>query len=191
MTITVLGCHWLLLTTISGKIRVQQNLIDTHAMTELPPNPGELLREVARLYTRAQRAAAECCGTTNTQCHILTELGRSGPIPLSELGARLLLEKSWISRAVESLVRDGFATKEPNPADARSWLVTLTAAGQQRVTALNATLNGHADGLLTPLGKREREDVARSLQRLRDLLLNDSRPACSPSRTDTKGSSCQ
>jgi len=160
-------------------------------MTELPANPGELLREVARLYTRAQRAAAECCGTTNTQCHILTELSRSGPIPLSELGARLLLEKSWISRAVESLVRDGFATKEPNPTDARSWLVTLTQAGHERVAALNATLNGHAEGLLSPLGKREREDISRSLQRLRQLLLDDSRPACTASRTDKTESSCR
>ena len=139
-------------------------------MTDLPPNPGELLREVARLYVRAQRAAAECSGTSNTQCHILTELGRSGAMPLSELGARLLLEKSWISRAVESLVREGFVNKQPNPADARSWLVTLTASGEQRVAALNATLNGHANALLADLGKREQQEIARGLQRLHRAL---------------------
>ena len=35
-----------------------------------------LLREVARLYTRAQRIVADCSQTSNTQCHLLTELGR-------------------------------------------------------------------------------------------------------------------
>lgn len=79
---------------------------------------GELLREVARLYTRAQRVVADCCQTTSTQCHILTELGRSGPIPMSELGTRLLLEKSWISRAVETLVTLELVAKQPNPAPA-------------------------------------------------------------------------
>ena len=99
-----------------------------------------LLREVARLYTRAQRIVADCSQTSNTQCHLLTELGRSGPLTLSELGTRVRLEKSWISRAVETLVARGLVTKEPNPADARSWLVTLTAEGTRAVDDLNAAL---------------------------------------------------
>lgn len=48
--------------------------------------PGELLREVARLYTRAQRVVVECCHTRTTQGHPLVELGRSGPVPLAEIG---------------------------------------------------------------------------------------------------------
>ena len=59
---------------------------------------GGLLREVARLYTRAQRVVADCCRTTHTQGLLLTDLGRSGPLPLSELGTRVSLEKSWVSR---------------------------------------------------------------------------------------------
>ncbi len=57
-------------------------------------NSGSLPREVARMYTRAQRVVADCCRTANTQCHLLTELGCSGPLPLSELGTRVSLEKS-------------------------------------------------------------------------------------------------
>ncbi len=58
-------------------------------MNTLPDQSSALLREVARLYTRAQRVVADCCRTTNTQCHLLTELARSGPLPLSELGTRM------------------------------------------------------------------------------------------------------
>ena len=46
-------------------------------MTTDPEISGSLLREVTRLYARAQRTAADCCGTTPTQCQVITELGRA------------------------------------------------------------------------------------------------------------------
>ena len=160
-------------------------------MTPPSGTAGELLREVARLYTRAQRVVADCCNTTSTQCHILTELGRTGPMPPSELGARLLLEKSWISRAVDGLVERGLVTREPNPADARSWLVTLTAAGQQRVRELNATLDAHAEQLLASLTDRDRTQVNRALLTLLRVLRNDTPANCCLPTPERKGSPCR
>ena len=150
---------------------------------------GSLLREVARLYTRAQRVVADCCGTSNTQCILLTELGRSGPLPLSELGQRLSLEKSWISRAVDGLVERGWATKEPNPQDARSWLVTLTDDGGDRVRELNQTLDTHAEQLLGALSERDRKAVETSLLLLLKALREDGAATCclpAPERKELK-----
>lgn len=139
---------------------------------------GSLLREVARLYTRAQRVVADCCKTTNTQCHLLGELGRAGPLPLSELGSRVMLEKSWVSRAVETMAERGLVTKEPNPADARSWLVTLTANGERTVAALDRTLDEHAEKLLETLNERERAAVENSLLLLMKALREDAAAMC-------------
>ncbi|GAA0753146.1 MarR family transcriptional regulator [Ideonella azotifigens] len=136
-------------------------------------NHGGLLREVARMYTRAQRVVADCCRTTSTQCHLLTELGRTGPLPLAELGTRVSLEKSWVSRAVEAMARRGLVTKEPNPSDARSWLVTLTAEGKRTVLELNQTLDAHAAQLLSSLSERDRRQVERSLLLLMKALRAD------------------
>lgn len=148
-------------------------------MPTTPHASGELLREVARLYTRAQRVVADCCGgTSSTQCHILTELGRSGAQPLNELGQRLLLEKSWTSRAVDGLVEAGLVSKQDNPADARSWIVALTPAGTRRVRDLNRTLDGHADELLDSLTERERESVNKSLLLLLKVLRADRSATC-------------
>lgn len=160
-------------------------------MTDSASTAGELLREVARLYTRAQRVVADCCNTTNTQCHILTELGRAGTMPMGELGTRLLLEKSWISRAVDSLVERGLVAKEPNPDDARSWLVALTKAGKDRVKTLNATLDGHATQLLASLGERDRKEVDRALLLLLQVLREDSSANCCMPVSDRKESSCR
>jgi DNA-binding MarR family transcriptional regulator len=150
---------------------------------------GGLLREVARLYTRAQRVVADCCRTTNTQCHLLTELGRSGPLSLVDLGARVCLEKSWVSRAVDAMVLRGLVTKEPNPQDARSWLVTLTAEGGRTVAELNRTLDEHADQLLGALGERERAGVEQSLLLLMKALREDTAAnCCLPSPAEAKES---
>ena len=44
----------------------------------MPDNAhGSLLREVTRLYVRAQRTAADCCGTSPTQCQVITELAKA------------------------------------------------------------------------------------------------------------------
>lgn len=139
---------------------------------------GPLLREVARLYTRAQRVVADCCRTTSTQCHLLTELGRSGPLPLSELGMRVSLEKSWVSRAVEAMAARGLVIKAPNPSDARSWLVTLTADGERTVRELNQTLDDHAQQLLASLSERERAAVETSLLTLLKALRADPAATC-------------
>jgi DNA-binding MarR family transcriptional regulator len=152
-------------------------------------NSGSLLREVARMYTRAQRVVADCCRTTNTQCHLLTELGRSGPLPLSELGTRVSLEKSWVSRAVEAMVARGLVTKEPNPSDARSRLVTLTADGVRTVNELNQTLDDHATQLLGSLSERDRATVEKSLLLLMQALRKDTAANCClspPESKDTK-----
>ena len=152
---------------------------------------GELLREVARLYTRAQRVVADCCSTSPTQCHILTELGRSGPQTMTELGQRLLLEKSWMSRAVDGLVMAGLVNKKDNPDDARSWIVALTTAGQRRVRDLNSTLDEHADQLLVSLSDREHESIDKSLLLLLKVLRADKSATCCLPAPERKETSCR
>lgn len=142
------------------------------------PTYGNVLREVARIYTRGQRTVADCNGTTPTHCHLLTELQRSGPLPLSELGTRVSLEKSWVSRAVENMVQRGLVNKEPNPTDARSWLVTLTAEGERKVRELNGILDTHAAQMLGRLCERDRATVEKSLQILLSALQHDTTMPC-------------
>lgn len=158
-------------------------------MNPSPSPAGSLLREVTRLYSRAQRVVADCCRTTSTQCHLLTELQRSGPLPLSELGTRTSLEKSWVSRAVDAMVERGLVTKQPNPDDARSWLVTLSAEGERTVAELNHTLDEHAGQLLASLNERERAAVEHSLLLLLKALREDVAATCclpTPERKEAK-----
>jgi DNA-binding MarR family transcriptional regulator len=131
---------------------------------------GALLRDVARLHVRAQREQVTCCGTTLAQCHILTELGRAGPLPLTALGRRLGLHKSWISRGVSSLAADGLLERGGVNGDGRVVVLSLTREGKRRVEALNKTLNRHAAEVLGRIEPRARAQVHRALALVRAAL---------------------
>lgn len=132
---------------------------------------GTLLREVARLHAHAQREQVACCnGTTSTQCLILTEVGRHGPLTLAALGRRLSLDKGWLSRAVETLVQEGLLTKEGGNTDRRTIRIALSPAGETRYQQLNETLNAHAEQVMARVPPAEREQVAHALVLLHQAL---------------------
>src|SRR5436305_10376966 len=119
---------------------------------------GTLLREVARIHVHVQREKVECChGTTSTQCLILTEVGRNGPMTLAELGRRLSLDKGWLSRAVETLVQEGLLTKELGADDRRTIRIAFSPEGETRYQQLNETLNAQAERVMSRLPIAERE----------------------------------
>ena len=113
------------------------------------PTAGVLLREVARLHVHSQREQVACCnGTTSTQCLILTEVARFGPMTLADLGRRTSLDKGWLSRAVETLVQQGLLTKALGDADRRTIRIALSPAGETRYMQLNETLDAHAQRVM-------------------------------------------
>jgi DNA-binding MarR family transcriptional regulator len=126
---------------------------------------GALLREVARFHTHLQRTNVACCdGTTVIQCMVLTELGRSGPVPLAALSRQIGFDKSWTSRAVEQLGQEGLIEKVQSETDRRMVRLSLTAAGERRVQDLNCVLGGLADHVMERIPISEQEGIQRALE---------------------------
>ncbi|GAC1648816.1 MAG: hypothetical protein NVS4B12_17460 [Ktedonobacteraceae bacterium] len=139
--------------------------METHQPTEA------VLRDVARLHVRLQREQVDCCGgTTVAQCTLLTELGRSGSIPLAELSRRLDLDKGWISRTVEQLVEVGLVEKVPSTTDRRMVSISLSPVGEDRLHELNETLNGQAEKVMNRIPSGKREGVRTALLLLQGAL---------------------
>jgi len=97
---------------------------------------------------------------------VLTELERSGPVPLAELSRRIGFDKSWTSRAVEHLVQDGLIEKVPSQTDHRMVRLSLSAVGEQRVRDLNGTLGGLSERVLERVPSSEHEGVQKALSLL-------------------------
>ncbi len=135
------------------------------------PDGPSLLREVTRLYVRAQRDAVACCGPQSTaRCHVLGELARSGPLRLTELALRLDADKSWTSRTVASMSAEGLVSCTGAEGDGRVLNVELTGAGRVRWEKMDGALRRHAEGALGGLSREDRQVVERGLALLRQVL---------------------
>lgn len=147
-----------------------------------------LLREVARLHVRAQRATLASHSASVTQCTILTELGRAQPMTLAELARRLRLDKSWTSRAIDQLAQDGLVEKASDAADRRTVALSLTRAGEAHHRRLEALLNDQVGRVVARVPRAERACVARALRLLRESYVAElaEEPSARPTTARTK-----
>jgi DNA-binding MarR family transcriptional regulator len=131
------------------------------------------LREVARLHVRAQRESLACDGARNTECTILTELGRAPVMTLAQLSRRLRIDKGWTSRAVDQLLDEGLVEKAPDTSDRRTFTISLTRAGKERHRRLEATLNGQVARVIARVPRAEHAGVRRALHALHEAYLEE------------------
>lgn len=133
-----------------------------------------LLREVANLYTQSQRDTIACCDIqSQTQCMVITELGRNQPMTPLHLANALGYEKSWMSRVINQLLDENWLEKLPNEDDKRSYFLQLTAEGERQLALLNNELNDHADRLMAAIPPEQQECLREALQLLREALYRE------------------
>jgi DNA-binding MarR family transcriptional regulator len=132
-----------------------------------------LLRTHARLVPLFDREVQAATGLPLTWYDVLLELHEAGGrLRMTELGERVVLSRTRVSRLVDELVRAGLVAREPNPDDGRSSFAVLTDAGRKRFRAARPVY----------LAAIERELAARlspaELRRLADTLgrLQPDRP---------------
>jgi DNA-binding MarR family transcriptional regulator len=102
--------------------------------------PVREFRNILRQFERAvaARNQSSCrCGVTVTQCHLLMELDREDNITLNELANCLCLDKSTVSRTVETLVNNGLIDRAIPKNNRRTTLITLTKKGKTVCRTIN------------------------------------------------------
>nr|NQU89587.1 MarR family transcriptional regulator [Bacteroidota bacterium] len=103
--------------------------------------PVRAFRRILRNFERelnVQNQSGCCCGITITQCHTLMELDIEDNITLNELAARIHLDKSTVSRTVESLVNKGLIERTIPKSNRRTTLITLTMEGKEVCNSINS-----------------------------------------------------
>lgn len=142
-----------------------------HLPLQVDTAAADLLRQVTRLHHQLQQLTTSCAGTESlTRCHILTELGKAGQLTLADLVGRLRLDKAWLSRNVDSLLRDGLLSKHPHDTDRRASWIRLTEAGEKQLHELNCTLNGQTSRILAHIPRTAHPQVLEALHTLHDAL---------------------
>ena len=144
-----------------------------------------LLREVARLHVRSQRATLACDGASATACTILTELGRAPSMTLAQLARRLRLDKGWTSRAVDQLVDARLVAKAAGDGDRRTIALSLTRAGRAEHRRIEGLLNDQVARVIGRVPAAQRHGVTRALMALHDAYLADMMADASAAEPDT------
>lgn len=103
-----------------------------------------------------------------TEAHTIGELHQTGSTTQQRLADALRLQKSTVSRLVDQLEADGVVTREPNPDDRRSVLVSLTELGASRAERLDDARRTLFSRLLDELEPDDRAMVVAGLTRLKE-----------------------
>ena len=118
-----------------------------------------------------QEAAAETGGLTPTATAALATIERHGPLTPSELAEIERVKRPTVTRTLGCLERAGLVERTPDPADGRSSLVAINAAGRERLRRLRGRKNAYLARRMRELSADEVETLERAaeiLERMRE-----------------------
>lgn len=133
----------------------------------------ERIRSFNRQYTEVLGVFDSKIFGTNlswTEARIIIEIGvnhRQSPMILSK---QLNIDKSYVSRILNKLVRNGLLLKSPSPQDSRSVQVTFTEQGRRVFDRINKQSNVQIMNLLTNLSQDDQEKFLHSVETMNELL---------------------
>ncbi|HEY4319715.1 MAG TPA: MarR family transcriptional regulator [Gemmatimonadales bacterium] len=139
--------------------------------TEAPASADQqlvyaLLGAAHMLEDRVEQRLAPV-GLSASKLSVLTQLVQAGePLALSELAARLSCVRSNMTQLVDRLEADGLVRRVDDPADRRSVLAEVTAAGQSRQQSGAAELAAVRAEFLAPLAEPHRTALLQALAEL-------------------------
>jgi len=121
---------------------------------------------VTRQLRRRSREALAPWDVSPSQSRALRVLLRHGQLRLGELSERLHIVPRSATEMVDGLQERGWCVREPDPADRRATVVSLTEAGRALALAIHAAQQDQARGYFAVLDGEERARLAAILDRL-------------------------
>jgi DNA-binding MarR family transcriptional regulator len=115
---------------------------------------------------RTQSEEVRKIGLTGTQFNILTTLERvDRPVSMGEMAAMMVLQPTNLSGIVNLLAKRGLLCREVSATDQRSFLVTLTPAGQRMLDDFLPDHWRHLEALMRGLTEEERNMLVTLLRK--------------------------
>jgi DNA-binding MarR family transcriptional regulator len=144
---------------------------------------GALLHVHADLVPLLDRRVQGAAGMPLPWYDVLLELNAAPGrrLRMGELGARVVLSRTRVSRLVDELARVGLVARENNPADRRSAYAVLTDLGRSRLrAAAPAYLSGITEHFARHLSDEELDVLATALWRVHTAFLAELRSTGAP-----------
>lgn len=142
------------------------------ALSDVDVSPLEVLSRVSRLGRHLDRQRTIVLARHDLEIwtfDVLAALRRSNPphqLSPGQLMAQTLVASGTMTNRLDHLERRGLVRRRPDPADARSVRVQLTAAGRHRVDEALKALVARENAILAMLDTDERTRLADLLRRV-------------------------
>jgi len=128
------------------------------------------LRVLEREVELSMASETGCCGITTAQCHILLETESREQTSVTELAAVLELDKSTLSRTVDSMCRAGLLDRQTDPSSRRQQIISLTENGRAKAGSINGLCDVSYTRLFDFIPAEKRRMVVESVALLADAM---------------------
>lgn len=139
------------------------------------------LKETLRLLVKhlgiLDKKEGYCCGLTYTQFCAILEIGKISKITLKDLATDLNLDKSTVSRTVDSLVKTELVNIETLPENRKYISITLSAKGEDLFNKIEKGAEEYYKKVLASIPSDKRNQVIESINLL--LLAVKEHKCCS------------
>jgi len=143
----------------------------------LTDSAARLRMAIVRTARRLRQEAAGAGGDelSPTAVAALASVERHGPLTPSELAAIERVKRPTATRTLRVLGEAGLVDRAPDPADGRSALVSVNAAGRERLRRLRGRKNAYLARRMRDLSTRDLETLERAAEILEQILEGERR----------------
>ena len=140
--------------------------------TPLTDSAARLRMAIVRTARRLRQEAAAGGGAelTPTAASALATVERHGPLTPSELAEIERVQRPTATRTLRGLSEAGLVDRAPDPDDGRSALVSVNAAGRERLRRLRGRKNAYLARRMRDLSAADRETLERAAAILEQVL---------------------
>ncbi|MEV4257884.1 MarR family transcriptional regulator [Spirillospora sp. NPDC049652] len=131
--------------------------------------PDIAMCRASAYLARAADAHAARNGLGVGQHLVLKMLDTVGPCSQQVLSEELRIDRSVMVNVCDDLERSGFVRRERNPDDRRSYAVTLTEEGRERLATAESTVPAFLEETFAPLTAGERAQLTSLVGKLMRL----------------------
>jgi DNA-binding MarR family transcriptional regulator len=122
------------------------------------PSPGVVLALHRATHATLQALAVRLAelDLPASEINVLANLAGRGPLTVGVLAAATATRPTTLTSVLDRLVRRGYVVREVDPADRRSFLVSLTPAGERAAGTVSAAVRELEQGALNRVSPAQR-----------------------------------
>ena len=130
------------------------------------PHIRSILWKAAKAVEKVDRASIATTGLGLSDFTIMEALLHKGPLPINQIGEKVLLTSGSMTAAVNRMQVKGLVRRMQDPSDRRSFYVHLTKKGRQTIQTAFAKHEKNLEKIAGVLSGSERKELVRLLKKI-------------------------